>query len=366
MNKDVMYMKKVLQLAKRGEGYTGSNPLVGALIVKGNEIVGEGYHQRFGGAHAEVNALKDAGDRAQDATLYVNLEPCNHYGKTPPCTSAIIKAGISRVVIAMEDPNPRVAGKGIEVLKEANIKVKKGIMKDEAKKLNEVFKKYITTDLPFVYLKAAQTIDGFLATKDGDSKWITNKQAREYGHRLRHRVDAILVGIGTILKDDPRLTTRLAEKKGKDSLRIVLDSNLKIPLEAKIINQESSVGTLIVTSKSVDSHKKELLKGKENVEVLELVPNEEGRIPLDKLLYYLHNKNIASLLVEGGGRVNYSFLSAGLVDKIYTFIAPKIMGGSDGIATFSGPGPGRMEFVRELKSVKLKKLNDNILIIGDL
>ncbi len=366
MDKDAIYMKKSLSLAKLGEGYTSPNPLVGAVIVKNNKIVGKGYHQNYGGVHAEVNALKDAANKAQHGTLYVNLEPCSHYGKTPPCASAIIKAEIKRVVVAMKDPNPLVAGRGIELLKDAGIEVKIGVLVEEARQLNEAFIKYITTEFPFVYLKTAQTLDGFLATGRGDSKWITNKQAREYGHQLRHKVDAILVGIGTILKDNPRLNTRFSGKEGKDSLRVVLDTKLSIPLEARIINQESTAGTLIVTSEGINNRKNELLEKKENVEILQLPVDRKGKIPLKKLLYFLHNKNISSLLVEGGGSINYSFLTRGLIDKIFTFIAPRILGGNDGVSAYSGSGPETMEFITDLKEVRFQQLGDNMLVTGKL
>jgi diaminohydroxyphosphoribosylaminopyrimidine deaminase/5-amino-6-(5-phosphoribosylamino)uracil reductase len=361
---DVYYIKKALELARKGEGYTSPNPLVGAIVVKDGEIIGKGYHQYYGGPHAEVYALDEAGEQAKGATIYVTLEPCSHYGKTPPCSLKIIKSGIKRVVVAMEDPNPLVAGRGIDELKKAGIEVETGILEKEARLLNEAFLKYITSEYPFVYLKTAQTLDGYLATRTGDSQWITNKKARLWGHRLRHRVDAILVGIGTILKDDPALTTRLPGRKGKDSIRIVLDARLETPLDARILNQTSDTSTIIVTGDQIAEGRLAMYSNLEQVEILSLPLNKEGRIPLRELLKKLHVRGISSLLVEGGGRVNYSFLKEGLVDKLYCFIAPVILGGNDGISTFSGKGPDRIVEISKLKEVEYQLLDDNLLLIG--
>jgi len=357
-------MRKALELAKRGEGYTSPNPMVGALIVKNGEIISSGYHKYFGGPHAEINALKDAGRQAEGATIYVNLEPCSHYGKTPPCSLALIKAGIKKAVIAMEDPNPLVAGRGIKQLKKAGIEIKSGVLGKEARDLNEVFIKYISSDYPFIYLKMAQTLDGFLASKNGDSKWISNKKARLYTHKLRHKVDAILVGINTLINDNPRLTTRLTDGTGKDSLRIVLDTKLKIPLHARIINQQSSADTLIVTAKDINKEKKERLINKQGVEILSLDLEENNEIPLKVLLKILHERNISSILVEGGGKINYSFLNNNLIDKLYAFIAPKILGGRDGISVFNGIGPESIKKAINLQEVEYKILDDNIVLIA--
>lgn len=361
---DNYYMKKAIELARKGEGYTSPNPMVGALVVKAGEIIGKGYHKYYGGSHAEVYALDEAGERARGATIYVSLEPCSHYGKTPPCSLKVIQSGVKKAVIAMKDPNPLVAGKGIEQLQEAGIEVVVGILEEEAKELNEVFLKYITSEYPYIYLKTAQTLDGYLATKIGDSKWITNEKARQIGHRLRHKVDAVLVGIGTVLKDNPALTTRLPENNGKDSIRIILDARLETPLDSKIINQKSEASTIIVTGDQIDKEKKELLSKKEQVEILSFPLNKKGRIPLEELLKILHGRSISSILIEGGGKVNHSFLQSGLVDKIYAFIAPKILGGNDGISVFSGEGPELMKNVKVLKDIEYQRIEDNILLIG--
>ncbi|MFW6022292.1 MAG: bifunctional diaminohydroxyphosphoribosylaminopyrimidine deaminase/5-amino-6-(5-phosphoribosylamino)uracil reductase RibD [Halanaerobiaceae bacterium] len=356
------YMKRTLELARKGEGFTSPNPMVGAIVVKDGKIIGQGYHQYYGGPHAEVYALEEAGIKARGATIYVSLEPCSHYGKTPPCSLKVIESGVKKAVIAMMDPNPLVAGRGIKQLEEAGIETEIGIREKEARELNESFVKYICTDMPFVYLKSAQTLDGFLATSTGDSKWITNEKARLFGHNLRHKVDAILVGIGTVLKDNPSLTTRLPAEEGKDSLRVILDERLEIPLEAKVLNQKSDKKTLIVTGEKSSEKKKQLLIKNEGVEILSISLDEDGRIPLDVLLKILHGRCISSVLVEGGGRVNYSFLHNGLVDKFYSFIAPKILGGNNGISVYQGKGPDSMDHVKELKEVQYQILDDNILL----
>ncbi len=366
-DKDYYYMKKVLELAKKGEGYTSPNPMVGAVVVKDGEIVGKGYHQYYGGPHAEVYALDEAGDKAKGATIYVNLEPCSHYGKTLPCSLKIINSGIKRVVAAMKDPNPKVAGRGFEMMRNEGIKVDVALMQKEAKKLNEIFIKHISSDYPFVILKSAQTLDGYLATSKGDAKWVTSKKARLYGHKLRHKVDAILVGINTVINDNPSLTTRLENKEGKDAIRIVLDSNLKISEKAKIINQESEAKTFIICGENIDKEKKKILKEKEKVEIISFKLKEKGNIPLKKLLRFLHDKkDISSILVEGGGKVNYSFLEENLIDKYYNFIAAKILGGSDGVSVFSGNGPVKMKEAISLKEVEKEKVGKDFLIKGYL
>lgn len=364
-DEDTHFMQEVIELAARGEGYTSPNPLVGAMVVKKGEVIGRGYHKYYGGPHAEVYALEEAGEKAEGAALYVNLEPCSHFGKTPPCSQKVIKSGIKRVVIAMEDPNP-VAGGGIKQLENAGIEVKTGVLEKEARELNEVFIKYMTSEFPFIYLKTAQTIDGYLATSTGDSSWITNKKAREVGHKLRHKVDAILVGIGTILKDDPLLTTRLPVGEGRDSIRIILDARLQIPLDARIINQEATAPTIIVAGENSNSAEKEQLSRMDQVEVLSMPLNEEGRIPLRDLMRILHDRKISSILVEGGGRVNHSFINKGFIDRLYCFISPKILGGNDGVAVYSGPGPLKIEDVKIMTEMEYKLLDDNILLTGKI
>lgn len=364
---DHKYMQRALDLAKLGERKCSPNPMVGAVVVKDGKIVGEGYHKEYGGPHAEAFALKEAGEKSLGADIYVSLEPCSHYGKTPPCAQKLIDMGIKRAVVAMVDPNPEVAGKGIEMLREAGIKVELGLFKKEAQKLNEIFLKYIQSDYPFVYLKKAQTLDGYIASKTGDSKWITNSAARLEGHKLRHRVDAIMVGIGTVLADDPSLTARLESKKGIDPLRIILDPKLEIPAAAKIINQKSSAKTLIITAQNNDPEilaKREKLSQKKDVEIISF-ETEEKYFDLKEILKRLKKRKISSLLVEGGAKLSHTFLEENLIDKFYYFIAPKIYGGSDGIASFCGSGPKLMSNAVELKILEQKVLDDNILLIAE-
>lgn len=366
---DTYYMQRALELAKLGEASCSPNPMVGAVVVKNDKIVGEGYHKEYGGPHAEVFALEKAGKKAVGADIYVSLEPCSHYGKTPPCALKIINSGIKRVIISLVDPNPEVAGKGIKMLREAGIKVELGLLKEKAKKLNEVFLKYIQKDMPFVYLKKAQTLDGYIATKSGDSKWITNSKARLEGHKLRHRADAIMVGIGTVLADDPSLTARIEAKETIDPVRIVLDPYLDIKTDAQIINQKSKAATLIITSKqafnSESKQKKiDIIAEKQNVEILKFEVESE-HFNLKEILRSLAQRKISSILVEGGAKLSHSFLKEDLVDKFYYFIAPKIFGGSDGIASFVGEGAKLMSEAVELKVLEQKKLDDNILLIAE-
>jgi len=366
-NIDDKHMKRALELAKLGEGKTSPNPMVGAVVVKNGEIVGEGYHQECGGPHAEVFALEEAGKKAVGADIYVTLEPCSHYGKTPPCAQKLIDTGIKKAVVAMVDPNPEVSGRGIEMLREAGIKVELGLLKNEAQKLNEIFLKYIQSDYPFVFLKKAQTLDGYIASKTGDSKWITNSAARLEGHKLRHRIDAIMVGIGTVLADDPSLTARLDTREGIDPLRIILDPDLEIPINARIINQKSTAKTLIITAQNDEPDilaKKERLLKLKQVDIISFAA-ENKYFDLREILKTLKKRKISSLLVEGGAKLSHTFLKENLVDKFYYFIAPKIYGGSDGIASFCGKGPKLMSDTVELKILEQKLLEDNILLIAE-
>ncbi len=357
--KDQQYMKLALKLAARGRGKTSPNPLVGAVIVKEGEIVGRGYHQKAGEPHAEINALKEAGERAKGATLYVTLEPCDHYGKTPPCTEAIIDSGLKRVVIAMEDPNPRVQGAGIKRLQATNLEVKVGVLAEQAKKLNEVFVKYITTKTPFVVLKNAVSLDGKIATRTGDTKWITGKQSRQIVHRLRDWLDGILVGRGTVAADNPRLTARLPEG-GNDPTRIILDSKLEIGQQARVINQQSTAETIIATTKQADIEKKKQL---EQVGVKILEAGEE-QVDLSYLLDKLGELEITGLLVEGGGQVNTSFWEEELVDKLYYFLAPKIIGGEEAVPVVAGKGVAKVKDSIGIADKEIKEVGEDILITG--
>jgi len=359
-------MKMALDLAIKGQGFTSPNPMVGAVVVKDGKVIGKGFHKATGAAHAEVNALDDAGMSAKGATLYVTLEPCNHTGRTPPCTDKILQAGIKRVVMAMDDPNPDVKGGAITYLKSRGIDVTSGVCEDQAKKLNEVFIKYVKTKRPFVITKCAATLDGRIATRTGDSKWISGEESRIFVHRLRHAVDAILVGIGTVKKDDPRLTTRLpdasGDKKGLDPKRIILDTYLSIPEDAKVLRLDSDSDTIIITGNSISKDKKVRIE-KRGCRVIES-QTKDGLIDLVPLMDRLGSVVITSLLIEGGGRVIASALSAGIVDKMIFFYAPKILGGDDGVPVCKGPGPALMKDCISVKDVQVRRFGSDVMIEG--
>ena len=359
---DKDYMQMALELAAKGRGFTSPNPMVGAVVVKDGRVVGSGYHRRVGGPHAEVNALADAGDAAKGATLYVTLEPCNHTGRTPPCTESIIKAGIKRVVVAMPDPNIDVIGGGNGYLQQQGIEIVSGVCEKQAKRLNEVFIKFATTHLPFVILKCAATLDGRIATRSGDSKWVTGESSREFVHRLRHAVDGILVGVDTVKMDNPSLTTRIKDGNGLDPVRIILDTHLSTPLDAKVLLQESDADTLIVTAESVPDSKKEAAR-QSGAKVI-TCPLRDERIDLQTLMNKFGAMGLTSILIEGGSRVIASALKAGIVDKILFFYAPKILGGDDGIPICRGTGPELMKDSLEVADINFHRFDDDILIEG--
>lgn len=360
---DELYMRQALALACLAEGDTSPNPMVGAVIVSAyGEVVGEGYHQKAGQAHAEINALKEAKKLARGGTIYVTLEPCSHFGRTGPCCEAIIAAGLKRVVAAVEDPNPKVAGNGFKRLLDAGIEVTVGVCAEEARLLNEKFFHWIVTGRPFISIKYAMTLDGKIATRTGDSKWITGDDARAYGHYLRKAHDCILVGKNTVLADDPELTTRLIE--GKNPLRIVLDSNCEVPMTAKIFDGEAE--TLLVTGTELTSSKQakvEALQALPNVEVLQLSA-VDGRLSVKMLLEELSRRNLTSVLVEGGSTVHGDFLESGLVDRIYAFIAPKLIGGKEALTPIGGRGFALVEDCYILKDVETLSLDADILLTG--
>ena len=362
---DHEYMQKALSLAQRAKGYTSPNPCVGAVVVRKGTIVGKGFHRAAGLPHAEVVALDDAGYKAMDATLYVTLEPCNHFGKTPPCTHKIIKAGIKKVVVGCIDPNPTVCGSGISYLEDNGIQVVSGILEKESKHLIEAFSWYVQHDQkPFVILKCASTLDGRIATSTGDSKWITNEKSRNYVHKIRHEVDAILVGSGTLHADNPSLTSRIKGVQTKDPLRIVLDTHLSITENATLITQKSTAKTIIVTGPGVSREKKALLE-KRGVQILE-IPLKGNRLDLNELMIKLGQMSILSLLIEGGSRVAGSALKAGIVNKVLFFLAPKFLGGSDGTPVFNGKGALLIEDAFKLKDVIVTQFDDDILVKGYL
>ncbi len=366
MMTDSDYMARALGLAARGKGYTSPNPCVGALVVKDDQIIGQGFHSKAGGPHAEVVAINDAAarhpEKLADSTIYVTLEPCNHFGKTPPCTHKILNAGICRVVVACKDPNP-VARGGIEFLRENGLEVVSGVMEQTGLTLIEDFVWNVQNDTtPFVTLKCAATLDGYIATKTGDSQWITSQASRNFGHELRHQNDAILIGSGTLHGDDPSLTARIEGKQTRDPARIILDTRLTIRENAKVVVQKSTAPTIIVTGPDGDSAKIRRLQEK-GVQVLEC-PVFENLLDLNDLMIRLRKLSITSLLVEGGGRVAASALAAGIVNKICYFLAPKILGGNDGIPVFSGAGPKKIKDVFELARVTTRKFGSDMLLTG--
>jgi diaminohydroxyphosphoribosylaminopyrimidine deaminase/5-amino-6-(5-phosphoribosylamino)uracil reductase len=312
--------------------------------------------------HAEIEALKNAGKNTDGATLYVTLEPCNHYGKTPPCTGAILKSGIKRVVVGMKDPNPNVSGGGCEFLKSKGIAVETGILEKECHKLNEVFVKFVITKKPFVVMKSAMTLDGYTATAKGHSKWITNEKSRQFVHRLRDRADAVLVGVGTVTSDNPKLTSRLKKGKGKDALRVILDTHLRTSPDASVLRQESSAFTLIAVGPDVDRERfKRFPSNRVSFHVCGL---KGGMIDLGDLLNVLGNMDISCLLVEGGATVAGSFLRERLIDKFYIFKAPKILGGEDGLPMAYGKGPETIDEGLTLRDIEIRRFGNDTLIVG--
>jgi diaminohydroxyphosphoribosylaminopyrimidine deaminase/5-amino-6-(5-phosphoribosylamino)uracil reductase len=359
---DEHYMRMALELARKGEGFTSPNPMVGAVVVKDGKVVGRGYHVRAGAAHAEVVALQEAGEGAQDATLYVNLEPCCHYGRTGPCVKEIVAAKVKKVVVAMVDPNPLVAGKGLAFLREAGLEVVTGVLAAEAERLNEVFCKYITTGFPFVVAKAALSLDGKIATRSGESQWITGEEARVFGHRLRHRYDAILVGVNTVLRDNPSLTARLPEGRGKDPVRVVLDSFARTPPEARIIRQESPSPAIIAVTQDAPRGRITALE-EAGAEVV-VTPAREGRVDFAWLMKELAEREITSVLIEGGGEVHASALAAGIVDKVVFFIAPIIIGGKSAPGPVGGKGAERLAEAVYLQNMNVLRVGQDICVEG--
>lgn len=359
------YMRLALAQARKGAGRVSPNPLVGAVVVKGGTVVGVGYHHRAGTPHAEIHALARAGRKARGADLYVNLEPCCHFGRTPPCVDAIIASRIKRVVIGMIDPNPLVSGKGIAELRKAGIRVDCGVLEEDCRQLNEIYIKYITRGVPFVILKVASSLDGKIATASGDSRGLTALDAVRAVHRLRDRVDAILVGIGTVLADDPLLTTRLPGKRGKDPVRVVVDSRLRISPQARVFNPDSDAGVIIATTSRAPRFKKARLERMANVRVL-TVDGKDGKVDLKRLMPLLAEIGITSLLVEGGTGISTSALASGIVDKILFFYAPKILGGRRAYGITAGEGAASVKEAIYVHRLTLKRCGEDILVEGYL
>jgi len=354
------YMSMALELARQAQGRTSPNPVVGAVIVKNAIVQGTGYHQKAGTPHAEVHALRAAGMEAQDADMYVTLEPCNHTGRTPPCTEAIINAGIKRVFIATLDPNPIVSGRGVARLQAAGIETVVGILEDKARRLNETFNKYIRQRLPFVALKVAQSLDGKMATATGESQWITGEAARHHGHGLRNIYDAILVGIGTVMKDNPSLTCRLPAGSGRDPVRIIVDSRLSITKDARVLQLDSTASTIIATTASASPDKISIIEKKAPV----LIVNDGPFVHLPSLMKKLAEVEITSVLVEGGSHIISSFLEEKLIDKYYFYIAPKIIGNVKSPGPFDHTLPVPLAQVPELINLETLALGKDLLVSG--
>ncbi len=358
---DALFMKMALREAVKGVGRTSPNPLVGAVVVKNGKVVGRGYHKKAGTPHAEIHALRDAGRQAAGATIYVTLEPCNHTGRTPPCTQAILRSGISRVVVGMVDPNPHVPGSGREFLAAQGLELRCGVLEEECLAINRPFIKHITTGLPWVTMKAGCSMDGRIAVGSGQSGWITNEKSRHQVHLLRDRVDAILVGIGTALSDDPSLTTRLPTRRGRDPLRVIIDTSLRLPVKARMLNQKSPAQTWIFCGPDPDPAKVKALEAAGG----KIIPLglKDGRPALAEVLAVLGREQKNSLLVEGGSLIHTSFLRDGLVDQVNLFFAPVFLG-ADSIPLIAGLGLERVRDGRRFALERCRRFGDDIMIEG--
>ncbi len=353
---DIKYMELAIQLAKQGCGWVNPNPMVGAVLVKDGTIIGKGYHEKYGGPHAEQNALMDCRSSTTNATLYVTLEPCCHHGKTPPCTEAIIRSGISRVVIGSSDPNPLVSGKSIQILRSLDIEVVEGIEKEKCDGLNESFFHYIRTRRPYVIMKYAMTMDGKIATRTGESRWITGEAARRRVHEDRHQYSAIMVGVNTVLADNPMLNCRL--ENCKNPKRIICDTNLRMPLKSKIVTTADVAVTLIITAiTDANKHRPYIEEG---CRVM-VIPRKNNHIDLNSLMQRLGEEQIDSILLEGGGALNWSALKSGIVNKVHTYIAPKIFGKSEKTPV-TGLGIDRLDEAFLLSKPTITQMGEDILL----
>ena len=358
--KDIEYMRRAIELAEQGAGFVNPNPMVGAVIVKGGRVIGEGWHERYGEWHAERNALKNCTEDARGATMYVTLEPCCHYGKTPPCTEAIIEHGIERVFVGMPDPNPLVAGKGLSLLREAGIEVVCGVEEEAIREQNKIFLKYIATRRPWVILKTAMTLDGKIATWSGDSRWITGTEARAYVHELRHRLMAVMIGIGTAVADDPLLNCRIEGRGVRQPIRVIVDSNARLGLDSQIVKTAGKYHTIVAHTRFAAEECLEALK-QAGVETL-LCEEKEGLVDVDNLLFLLGQMGVDSILLEGGGGLNYSLLAGGFIDEVCSFIAPKIVGGEKAKTPVEGVGIEKMADAVTLERTDVLCLGQDILV----
>lgn len=361
MTTDEKYMQLALDLAASARGNTNPNPLVGAVIVKDGVIVGTGLHRKAGEPHAEVHAFRMAGEHAKGATLYVTLEPCSHYGKTPPCANLVKESEVSRVVVAMQDPNPAVAGNGIQLLRDAGIEVEVGVLEEKSRRLNERFIHNMITKRPFIISKYAMTLDGKIAAHTGHSKWVTGAEAREDVHHIRHEVDAILVGVGTVIADNPSLTTRLNDRHGKNPIRIIMDSSLRTPAHANVLNVEEAK-TIIVCSEDVMQEQIDILEAK-GVTVLPVRKSNEG-LHIDDMLEKLYVLGITDILVEGGSAINASFLQNAAIDKYVIYVAPKVLGGSLSLTPIAGYNAATMDEAWDVEFASFDKVGQDLRIIA--
>lgn len=364
MQKKEEYMRRALELARKGEGHTSPNPMVGCVVVKDGRIISEGYHEKYGEFHAERNALTRCTEDTAGADLYVTLEPCCHQGKTPPCTDIIIEKKIARVFVGSMDSNPLVAGKGVQILRDHGIYVETGILDAECRKLNEVFYHYIATKTPFVVMKYAMTLDGKIACATGDSKWVTGEIARTQVHRMRGRYRGIMVGIGTVLADDPILNCRV--EGGVDPVRIICDSNLHIPTESQIVKTASDIETIVACSQeALESERKQEKIRRLKEAGIQIIGTEGAHgVNLVELMKKLGGQNIDSILLEGGGTLNASALEDGIVNKVYAYIAGKLIGGMDARSPVEGMGIDRMADAITLQNMEIEKLGDDFCIVG--
>jgi diaminohydroxyphosphoribosylaminopyrimidine deaminase/5-amino-6-(5-phosphoribosylamino)uracil reductase len=358
---DEEFMNYALSLAKKGIGFVNPNPYVGAVITKDEKIIGQGWHQKYGEWHAERNALSNCVENPKDATMYVTLEPCCHYGRTPPCTDAIIQSGIKKVIIGCLDPNPMMSGKGADTLRNAGIEVITGVLQEPCQKLNEVFFHYISTKTPYVVMKYAMTMDGKIATSTGNSKWITGIQARENVHKARNQYTSIMVGVGTIIADNPSLTCRI--DGGRDPIRIICDTDLRTPLNSTVITTATQMKTIIATAcNTLEKHKPYLTHG---CEVL-VVQRNDKHIDLNHLMHELGNSGIDSILLEGGSTLNFSALQSRIVNKVQAYIAPKLFGGDQSKSPVSGVGIQEISHCYTVKNQTITRFDEDILIEGEV
>lgn len=360
MGKDhVYFMERAIALALKGRGATSPNPMVGALVVKNGRVISSGYHQRAGLAHAEVIALDEAGAAARGAVLYVTLEPCAHFGRTPPCVDRIIKSGIKEVIVGMVDPNPLTNGKGIELLRQHKIKVEVGFCQEKLRRINESFIKYISKRMPFVTVKVAESLDGKIATAGGDSKWITSDKSRGYAHRLRQYYDGVMVGVNTVLRDDPKLDAWFATRQPS---KIIIDSQLSVPQDAKVFSGKGRVILVTIPARQgQETENRKILSTK--ARILE-VREKAGQVNLRDALKKLAGLEITNILVEGGGTLIGSLFDEKLVDKVMFFISPKIIGGKDAISAVMGNGVSRIDRAVRLKDVIMRRLGEDFLVEG--